>query len=187
MRTIDLINVVDVEATCWPEGAVPHNQVSEIIEVGICTLNPHTLMVGQPKSLLIFPVDSVISPFCTALTTLTDDMIRASGIEFAAACLYLRQLARSRDRVWASFGDYDRNAFVKNCERRGIEYPFGPRHLNVKTLVALAFGWRHEFGMSEVLERLSMPLVGTHHRGGDDAYNIAQILRVVLESARGRI
>jgi len=35
--------------------------------------------------------------------------------------------------------------------------------------------------MSGALEMLNMPLEGTHHRGVDDAKNIAKILRWILE------
>jgi hypothetical protein len=41
--------------------------------------------------------------------------------------------------------------------------------LNVKTLFALAWGLRRELGMRRALERLELPLEGTHHRGVDDA------------------
>ena len=52
----------------------------------------------------------------------------------------------------------------------GIPYPFGPTHLNVKTLAAVAYGWSREVGMGEALKRMGLPLEGTHHRGGDDAW-----------------
>lgn len=186
MRSVGVINVIDVEATCW-SGNPPPGEVSEIIEVGLCELDSRTLEIGKRRSVLCFPVDSEISEFCTKLTTLTDDKVRSEGIEYAGVCTLLRTFHDSKNRIWASFGDYDRKAFFENCVRRGVDYPFGPRHLNVKTLAALAFGWRAEPGMDEVLKRLGMDLVGTHHRGGDDAYNIALILREILRTARGRI
>jgi len=186
MRGVGIINVVDIESTCW-KGDPPPGETSEIIEIGICELDSITLEVGKRRSILCFPVDSTISPFCTDLTTLTDDMIRRDGVELSSACALLRTMHKSTDRIWASFGDYDRRMFAENCARRNIRYPFGPRHLNVKTLTALAFGWGAEPGMAEVLRRMGMDLVGTHHRGGDDAYNIALILREILQTMRGRI
>lgn len=186
MNPISLINVIDVEATCW-RGEAPPNQVSEIIEVGLCVLNPKTLEVGPARSVLVTPVDSEVSAFCTELTTLTDEKLRAEGIEFSAAITWLRTIHHAKARIWASYGDYDRKAFVKNCTTRGVDYPFGPRHINVKTLVSLAFGWEYEYGMAATLERLGLPLLGTHHRGGDDAHNIALVLAEILRSARGRI
>ena len=38
--------------------------------------------------------------------------------------------------------------------------------------------------MSEALKRMGLPLEGIHHRGGDDAWNIAAILSRVLRSSR---
>ena len=92
---------------------------------------------------------------------------------------------RSRERLWSSFGDYDRQQFERNCATFGIAYPFGPAHLNVKTLAAAAFGWSREAGMSEALKRVGLPLEGIHHRGGDDAWNIAGLLCHLLRRIRG--
>jgi inhibitor of KinA sporulation pathway (predicted exonuclease) len=39
--------------------------------------------------------------------------------------------------------------------------------------------------MAQALALLHLPLTGTHHRGGDDAYNIAQIATVIFQQ-RGR-
>jgi hypothetical protein len=39
--------------------------------------------------------------------------------------------------------------------------------------------------MAEALAILDLPLIGTHHRGDDDAWNIALILATLLE--RGRL
>jgi inhibitor of KinA sporulation pathway (predicted exonuclease) len=39
--------------------------------------------------------------------------------------------------------------------------------------------------MAEGLKRLGLPLEGTHHRGGDDARNIARIAAALLGAARG--
>ena len=186
MKNFSIINVVDIESTCW-EGDSPPGEMSEIIEIGLCELDSRSLEILETRSLLCRPVDSSVSPFCTKLTTLTDDMLRARGMTFGAACALIRLHDNTRNRIWASFGDYDRHMFTKCCTRNNVEYPFGSRHINVKMLASLAFGWRREFGMKEVLRRLDLPLVGTHHRGVDDAANTARILRVILENMRGKI
>jgi inhibitor of KinA sporulation pathway (predicted exonuclease) len=60
-------------------------------------------------------------------------------------------------------------------------YPFGPSHINVKTLFALKHKLGHELGMAGALKYLNIELEGTHHRGKDDARNIAKILWQTLE------
>jgi inhibitor of KinA sporulation pathway (predicted exonuclease) len=86
--------------------------------------------------------------------------------------------------IWASFGEYDRSMLQRSCSELGVAYPFGPLHLNVKTLTSAVLGRPISFGMAGALKDLGLPLVGTHHRGADDAWNIAQILAHVLGGAR---
>ena len=41
-RSLDVILVVDVESACW-EAEPPEGQVSEIIEIGLCTVDVKSL------------------------------------------------------------------------------------------------------------------------------------------------
>lgn len=182
-RKLDHILVIDLEATCW-DGPPPPGQTSEVIEIGVCPLELPTGRRLGKRSILIKPTRSTVSDFCTRLTTLTADQL-AGGITFTESCEILRREYQSRERVWASFGDYDRTMFQKQCEATGVPYPFGPRHLNVKTLFAIVRGLPHEIGMGEALDLMGVPLEGTHHRGGDDAWNIAGILAALLAKLRG--
>jgi inhibitor of KinA sporulation pathway (predicted exonuclease) len=187
-RTLDLILVVDVESTCW-EGSTPPGQMSEIIEIGLCTVDIASLTRVDRESILVRPVRSTVSPFCTSLTTLTDaDLVDAGSL--ADATDMLRTKYRSGDRLWASWGDYDRQQFERVCHELGVRYPFGTSHLNAKSLYAAAHGLRREIGMAAALEHAGLPLEGTHHRGGDDAWNIAamlcQLLTAVRESQAGQ-
>jgi inhibitor of KinA sporulation pathway (predicted exonuclease) len=178
--TLHTVNVVDVEATCW-EGSPPPGQRQEIIEIGFCVLRVADGALQEHTSLLVRPTHSTVSPFCTALTTLTQEQVD-EGTTFDQACEILGTRYHSHDRVWASYGDFDRGLFERQCQWTGVPYPFGRRHLNIKTLFALALPT--EPGMPEALRRLHLPLEGTHHRAGDDARNIARILAALLHGAR---
>ncbi|MFJ5984183.1 exonuclease domain-containing protein [Lentzea sp. NPDC092896] len=171
---LDEVLVVDVESTCW-EGTPPGGEVSEIIEIGICPVAVATGVRGERRSVLVRPSRSTVSPFCTQLTTLTAEQV-AGGVSFAEACALLRKEFRSDRRVWASYGDYDRKMFERQCADFGVRYPFGPRHVNVKTLFALVHALPREVGMAEAVRLAGQKLDGTHHRGHDDAHNIAGLL-----------
>ncbi|HEX8629441.1 MAG TPA: 3'-5' exonuclease [Catenuloplanes sp.] len=181
-KRLDQIVVVDVESTCWA-GDPPAGQQSEIIEIGVCTLEVATGARAGRESILVAPQRSTVSEFCTGLTTLTQEQVRA-GHSFAQACQLLKRRYLSRERVWASWGDYDRRQFERQCHSSGVGYPFGPGHLNIKTWYALVSGSPHEVGMDAALRQLGLPLEGTHHRGVDDAWNIAGVLSVLLSRAR---
>jgi inhibitor of KinA sporulation pathway (predicted exonuclease) len=118
------------------------------------------------------------------LTTLTQGQVEG-GISFAEACRGIKKTHGGGERTWASWGDYDRSQFERQCKAQEVGYPFGKTHLSVKNLFALAYGLPRELGMAEALERVGIPLEGTHHRGGDDARNIAKLLIHLLRRLRG--
>ncbi len=181
-RLLDQIIIIDIEATCW-DGPTPPDQEGEIIEIGIATLDVATLQPIEKRCILVKPERSTVSPFCTELTTLTQAQVD-QGVSFSAACAILKGDYQARGRTWASYGDYDRRQFARQCELCQVPSPLGASHLNIKNLFALAHGLPHEVGMAGALQHLGIPLEGTHHRGVDDAWNIAHILAALLRKCR---
>lgn len=180
-KKLDKIVVVDIEATCW-EGKTPENMESDIIEIGICLLNIETGEISDNQGIMVVPERSTISPFCTELTTITPELIAKEGVSFQEALRILKKDYLSQSRAWASFGAYDLKQFQRQCTALKRGYPFGPSHLNVKTLFALKKKLPFEQGMAGALNMLEIPLEGTHHRGVDDAKNIAKILWWILNN-----
>jgi inhibitor of KinA sporulation pathway (predicted exonuclease) len=181
-KKIDQIIVVDVEATCW-EGDPPPGQENEIIEIGVCQLDIASGQRSKKRSILVRPERSKVSEFCTRLTTLTQAQVD-QGISFPEAIDLLKSEYRPADRTWASYGDYDRIQIQRQCEQRGISYPFGRTHLNVKNLLAIGLNLPREVGLDRAVETFHLPLEGTHHRGDDDAWNIAAVLAELVKRMR---
>jgi inhibitor of KinA sporulation pathway (predicted exonuclease) len=179
---LDKILVIDLEATCWA-GDPPPGQDHEIIEIGLCLLDVATCQRTENRSILVRPEHSTVSKYCTSLTTLTQEQV-AAGMSLREACRILEKDYQSGKRLWASYGDYDRKQFQKECEAHGLDYPFGDGHINVKSLFAAVYNLKKEVGLDRAMKKLGFPLEGTHHRGGDDAWNIARILGHILSSAR---
>lgn len=181
-RKLDQILVIDVESTCW-DGEPPEGEESEIIEIGLCLVDVDSLKRIGKHSILVKPQRSTISAFCTELTTLTPEMFADAGT-LADAIKRLKKEFASKDRLWASWGDYDRRQFERVCQSAGVGYPFGLTHLNVKTLFAVSLGLNHEVGLDGAYNKLGMTMEGTHHRGDDDAWNIADVLCRLLSKSR---
>jgi inhibitor of KinA sporulation pathway (predicted exonuclease) len=181
-QRLDEIVIIDVEATCWG-GPPPPGETQDIIEIGICLLDATTLARHDRESILVRPTRSTVSPYCTTLTTLTPDQV-AGGLPFPEACASLAARHATRERAWASWGDFDRTMFERQCAREATPYPFGLTHLNVKHLFALAHALPAEPTMMEALHLAALPHEGTHHRGDADAWNIAALLSHLLHPRR---
>lgn len=171
--------VVDIEATCWKNHAIPDGMRNEIIEIGICRLAVATGEITNPRGILVQPTESKVSAFCTQLTSITPQMLADDGIAFADACAIVKSDYQAQKRLWVSWGNYDRRMFQNQCQRRDIAYPFSEQHLNLKNLFANIYGNR--LGMNAALDKIKLSLEGRHHRGVDDAVNIARILRFMLD------
>jgi len=179
-KLCDQILVVDIEATCWEKKIAPNGQRAEIIEIGIVVVDVQNMKIIDKESILVVPTESMVSDYCTALTTLTQLQVEM-GMSYSRACEALSNKYRGRSRTWASWGNYDRIQFGRQCQERGVIYPFGPTHLNIKNLFTLRRRHPKEVGMAKALRILGMELEGTHHRGDDDAFNTAKILIELLK------
>ncbi len=176
----DSIIICDLEASCWrSDKERPHSESSEVIEFGICLLDLNTYEINNAKSILIKPQMSTISSFCTELTSHTQNELDNKGISFKEACEMIRKEYSSRNRLWCSWGNYDRRMIEQEARLLDVAYPFINQHLNIKALFSVLYG--EVCGMDRALEILNMPLLGRHHLGVDDAKNIAAIFGHILK------
>jgi len=180
---LDSILVIDIESTCWPKEPPP-GQEAEIIEIGLCLLDIDTARRSEMRSIIVRPEHSTVSDYCRSLTTLTQADVDC-GISLREACRILKEEYHSDERLWASYGDYDRKKFKQECRAREVAYPFGDAHLNVKNLFAVVHRLPHEVPLDQALNLLGFLLEGTYHRGDADAWNIARLLGHMLTRARG--
>lgn len=173
-----LLNVIDVEATCW-DGQPPPGSVHEIIEIGLTVVDVSARSRVSRHRILVRPARSAVSDFCTELTGLTQAEVDR-GVSFAEACRILVVEHQAAERPWASWGDYDRLQFARQSHADRVAYPFGcpteRTHTNAKAAFAAAYGLRKKPGMSHALRIAGLPLEGRHHRGEDDAWNIAALV-----------
>lgn len=182
-RLLDRLLVVDLEATCWRDKTPPPGEESDIIEIGVAVLDMKKLERVDKRAYLVRPERSTVSEFCTELTSIRPEDV-AEAPALVDACADLSKRYRARERVWASWGDFDRKHMHRCCEALGVRYPFSETHINIKTLHALWHGRGREIGMARALEEEGLPLEGTHHRGVDDAWNIAALAARLFAAAR---
>jgi inhibitor of KinA sporulation pathway (predicted exonuclease) len=167
--------VVDLEATCCDQDSVPRGEM-EIIEIGAVLLDENFKPVRE-FSEFVRPVrNPKLSPFCKQLTSITQCDVDSAN-HFVEVMLLFEDWIRDcgEELVWLSWGAYDKKQFIQDCNYHDIEYTL-PEHLNAKVLYSQQRGCKKQFGMAKALRQRDIELDGTHHRGIDDARNIAKLI-----------
>lgn len=173
----DYFLIVDLEATCSDDGTVPRHEM-EIIEIGAVMLNSRTFEVESEFQTFVSPVRNPrLTEFCTNLTGITQEHLVGAPPFPEAIEAMTKWMSGFDDALFCSWGDYDRNQFLQDCEYHQVAYPFQTGHLNLKAQFGRTLGLKKRLGIAEALRHLGLKFEGSHHRGLDDARNIVRIVR----------
>lgn len=169
LQKLHEVVIFDLEATCADKSLV-FNFDNETIEIGSVKIIDHEI-VGE-FSVFIKPRDTAITPFCTELTTITTEDVHDAPDFLTVAHAFGQFVGNAQILSW---GKYDKKQLLKDFERHNAIAPkWLERHINLKAEFAAYKGVRI-CGMKRALAHCNIPLEGTHHRGIDDAQNIAKI------------
>jgi inhibitor of KinA sporulation pathway (predicted exonuclease) len=185
--------VVDLECTCFQEEDLDRprgwkaDKDQEITEIGVSIVHLPYLEILSTESFLVQP-DGPMGAFCKELTTLTfndvKDRPRLAGVLEELCAWAKSEKFDIQSMPWGSWGDYDRVQLYRECARKGLKYPFGRAHYNIKGLYSMMTGQGKGFGVSGALDQLNMNFDGIPHRGVDDARMTAKILLEILGKTR---
>ena len=179
-KVIDII--MDLEATCWEDDIHKENDM-ETIEIGAVALDLAGKISDEFTTFIKPTHNPIISDFCTKLTTITQEDVN-SGLSFkdglAKFHAWLTKQCGSYNtyRLW-SWGYYDRAQLERDCQYHDLDCSWlDGIHYNLKTAFALRRSDRREMGTKRAIKASKLKWQGTHHRGIDDAKNIAQIFNL---------
>lgn len=174
--------IVDLEATCADDGSIPRTEM-EIIEIGAVMVESGRFTPLGEFQAFVRPLRHPrLTSFCERLTS-----IRQADVDAAATFpAVLERFARwfgawPGTTLFCSWGAYDQRQLQQDCAWHGLDYPL-PEHLNLKTAFSQHQGIRKDLGMKQALARVGLTLEGVHHRGIDDARNIARLLPYCVEA-----
>lgn len=174
----DRILFVDVEMTCW-EGPPPEGERSEVIEIGLVEVDNADLAVVRSGSLLCLPRASTISPYCTALTGITPEEMKARGVPFGDACNGVMKRFGSRNKAWFAWGSDD-EAIRAECLLKGAAYPFSGAFINLGLMTRLLVCGERRLSLEEASAAAGHPPFKAHRAEPDAAATAA----VYLDLAR---
>lgn len=187
---------IDLEATCdeYPEGLTEAERASyalqvtreemETIEIGVAVLDMHDdfKQVGHFGQFIRPVLHPVLTPFCTGLTTITqEDVDTAAGYDQVGAQLEAFMASYQADGyMWCSWGEYDAKQLEGDALRLGVKAMLaGVPHTNVKK-----WHWKihhcRAMGLQAAVVASGLEWRGQCHRGIDDATNLGHLLRQML-------
>ncbi len=170
--------IFDLEATCWPGKT---NQTNEIIEIGAVKLDESANQLSSFQSFVKPSKNPLLSDFCKELTHISQDQVDDAPC-FSEAMIQFEnwiQAGEFEETLLLSWGDYDRNQIVNESRVKNYQgdiLKLLKHHENLKKSFAVIKQVKR-CGMARALEIMKIPLEGTHHRGIDDAKNIAKIFK----------
>lgn len=174
--------VVDLEATCCNNNEFMRHE-SEIIEIGACALDNDFNIISEFCEFIKPIKQPILTDFCTELTSITQEQVDSADYFPIVLSRFKEWLNEFETPVFNSWGYYDKKQLIRDCNFHGEEFPFGGYHTNLKKQFANRFGngkpryrGRQSYGLGTALKMAGLSFKGTHHRGIDDARNIARLV-----------
>ena len=123
--------IVDFEATCCDKNEFPRQQM-EIIEIGACSLDENFKILDEFQSFIHPMRNPKLTKFCTTLTTITQSMIdEAEGFPDILK-KFKKWIWSFENPIFCSWGGYDKNQLLQDCEYHSLPFPFSGEHRNLK-------------------------------------------------------
>jgi len=172
--------VLDLEATCCDKDSIAKNHM-EIIEIGALMVDPATLTIVDEFQSFVKPIrHPILTEFCKSLTSIAQTQVDRAPTYPEASAMLNNWLSGYLNGVFGSWGDFDRKQFKQDSNFHKVPFPIAYPHINLKKMFSETQGLPKRYGMEKALEVVDLPLEGTHHRGIDDARNIAKLLPYIL-------
>ncbi len=172
--------VIDLECTCWHRED-PDKQPHETIEIGAVLLDENYNYIKEFTQ-FVKPIDNpALTEYCIDLTSITQKDIDSAPLLPVAIIRLIEWMESSEDIIFCSWGDFDKNQLLKDCDRHLIEYPFDDNHINIKVRFSKIMNRTKKMGLKKALRILDIPFEGVQHRGIDDAKMIAKVFKQIME------
>jgi inhibitor of KinA sporulation pathway (predicted exonuclease) len=181
---MDVLFIVDVEATCWKDRYAASRR-SEIIELGGTTLmniDGELEILGSFSEFIKPKLHPRLSNFCKKLTSIKQEDVNNAD-NFTNALKSFREKAKAtvngmscRRMIFASWSPYDRKQIRQDCKLHELRYPFG-RYWDLEKSFS---GYKKEqrlYSVTNALISLGEEYKGQIHRAISDAENTATIVQ----------
>ncbi len=165
--------IVDLESTCWNNRQKKDN---EIIEIGAVMIDNNANEISVFEQFIKPIINPTLSDFCTNLTSITQKQVDDAPNFVEALNTFQKWINQNGNNYYlCSWGYYDKSQFIKDCQLHKQDTAWLENHMSIKHKYAEIKNLKRAIGMKTALKKEKIKLEGFHHRGIDDAKNIAKI------------
>lgn len=162
--------IFDLEATCERDD---REFPKEIIEIGAVMVNKNKEIISEFNVFVKPVINPTLTDFCKELTSIRQRDVDNADT-FNVAIKRFKEWIGSEPYVLCSWGHYDKGQLKKDSKLHNLSYGWVDSHISLSHQLADAEK-RKKTGMKASLKRVGIPMTGIHHRGIDDARNIAKL------------
>lgn len=160
----------------------PPGLIQEIIEIGAYLLNPYGEVIGEYNRFVRPTFNAHLSSFCQELTSIRqEDVDRASTFPVVIEEFQEWAGIGEEDYLLCSWGKFDKVMFINDCNLHQLESDWVEPHINIKKQYQDIKRLRRPIGLKNAVEKEGFEFSGTHHRGIDDALNLAKVFTKYLD------
>jgi len=165
--------IFDLEASCWL-GRPPHG-LNEVIEIGAVKVNDYNEVVSIFSKFIKPTVNPILSDFCKRLTSISqEDVDKTRTFPFIIQD-FMDWIGIEEDFVLISWGKYDKQQLIQDCELHKLETEWLEYHFNLKPAYRALKDLKDEPGLKKAVKLEGFEFTGIHHRAISDAENTAKI------------
>lgn len=133
--------ILDCKTTVWEHKShQPAGQVSEIINIDVAVVDTVKNQITEHEKIYIKPVKSKVSEYCEKSFGIKQSQLDEDGLSFQEAYRRLRIYYMSKDRLWASWGNYERIILDKQCKSFELETLLSYQGHDIQHLFCLMTG-----------------------------------------------
>lgn len=172
--------IIDFEATCCNQNSIMRSEM-EIIEIGAVAVDRDTLEIVSEYNTFIKPkLYTKLTSFCKELTTISQEDTDSAPKFPLGLTRFTEWCAEFSNKIYCSWGDYDKKQWSQDCKLHNLQSDLFDVHINIKKEFSDVQKLKKKLGMKSALNKASIELQGTHHRGIDDAKNMSKLLPYIF-------
>lgn len=161
--------IFDLEATCTSDRSQKFQ--NEIIEIGAVKINDKLEIIDEYQSFIKPILNPKLTDFCKELTSIKQSDVDSAD-KFPIVISEFMDWVGD-DSILCSWGFYDKKQIISDLQLHKTKWFFD--HISLKHQHADFKRLRKGVGVQKALSMEQMTFEGVHHRGIDDAKNIAKI------------